>query len=89
LTYRGTVCQLPIDHDDLRKYAEEKANLQLQNWKQYQLESPGAVVNSQVGDLTAKKARGNAVGTQGTIVNGDNFKGSNTLNHITRGDTSM
>ncbi|KAJ2914936.1 hypothetical protein MD484_g5492, partial [Candolleomyces efflorescens] len=89
LTYcgvRGSVSLLPVDHESLKRLAEEKANMQLQDWQQVQPGGPGsgAVVNSQVGHMTAKKARGNAVGTQGTIVNGDGFRGTNTLNHITR-----
>ncbi|KAJ2914922.1 hypothetical protein MD484_g5489, partial [Candolleomyces efflorescens] len=63
LTFRhGTPCQLPVDRDDLRKYAEETANLQLQSWKPGQSDSPrpNAFVS---GCMTAEKGREDAVRT--------------------------
>ncbi|KAJ2914930.1 hypothetical protein MD484_g5487, partial [Candolleomyces efflorescens] len=88
LTYCGIRCRLPVDHDDLRQYAEEQTTLQLQTWRSLQPGSPGpdAFVKNQVDSMTAKNVRGNPVGTRRGAVNGTGFQGSNAPHHIPRGD---
>ncbi|RXW14938.1 hypothetical protein EST38_g10916 [Candolleomyces aberdarensis] len=94
-TYRGTVCRLPVGSAELQKHAEVLAQSKCDEWQQLQQQylngasaGPGAVMNSQVGTVTAKKATKNAVGTMGTIYNGDGCTGNNTIyNFGPRGET--
>ncbi|RXW17682.1 hypothetical protein EST38_g8173 [Candolleomyces aberdarensis] len=95
-TYRGTVCRLPVGSAELQQHAEAMVQSKREEWQQLQQQylngvsaGPGAVMNSQVGTVTAKKATKNAVGTMGTIYNGDGCTGNNTVyNFGPRGETS-
>ncbi|RXW12668.1 hypothetical protein EST38_g13186 [Candolleomyces aberdarensis] len=94
-TYRGTVCRFPVGSTELQQRAEAMAQSKCEEWQQLQQQylngvsaGPGAVMNSQVGTVTAKKATKNAVGTMGTIYNGDGCTGNNTIyNFGPRGET--
>ncbi|KAJ2930346.1 hypothetical protein H1R20_g6767, partial [Candolleomyces eurysporus] len=90
-TYRGTVCRLPVGSIELQQHAEALTESKCQEWQERVSgvsAGPGSVVNSQVGTVTAKKATKNAVGTMGTIYNGDGCTGNNTVyNFGPRGET--
>ncbi|KAJ2914938.1 hypothetical protein MD484_g5490, partial [Candolleomyces efflorescens] len=88
LAYRGTACRLPVDQDGLRKYAEEKASLQLRNGKILQSDNhrPDAFRMDHVWYTTASKVEDDVVGPHSVFVNVHGLQDSTTPNHVPRGD---